>query len=178
MSPAIKHLLESCADSIEENDFRTIYQLLNYRYALSAKLPELAKELSDIFKAADINPLDYLDYVPATYAIGDLDLKEIILPSNIKTIDKYAFSSCENLKKINLDNITLIGFRAFYNCYSLTTVKFADDVNISREAFLGCRSLEEIYLPNKFSIGDYAFQECPLNTVYYDGTPQEWYDKH
>lgn len=177
MSPELKKFLEDCAENIKEDNFVEIYKRLYQRYD-SIRAGLLSQELFDVFKKAGINPLDNSNYVPENYAVGNLSIEKIDLPPNIDTIENYAFYNCEKLKEINLEHVTYISKLAFYACFNLKKLKFADDVTIGQEAFLDCIGLEEIYLPKTFTVGYHAFAECPIKTVYYDGTPQEWYDKH
>ena len=54
-----------------------------------------------------------------------MGVEEIILPSSINIIPKYAFEKCENLKKIIIPkSITSISDWAFLNCKNLNDVYY------------------------------------------------------
>lgn len=74
-------------------------------------------------------------------------LEEIILPDSIKTIEEYAFTSCDNLKTLVIPNGTKI---------------------IGEGAFYGCSYLEEIFLPDSLtSIGEDAIGYGRIITTVY-----------
>lgn len=78
----------------------------------------------------------------------------------ISIIPDYAFSSCYNLKEINIpDTVTSIGRGAFQNCKSLKKVKLpANITEIPNNLFLNCINLKEVSIPNSvLRIGDEAF---------------------
>ncbi len=53
------------------------------------------------------------------------NIKEIILPDSVQTIDQYAFYECSNLVYIYIPYaVTSIGGNAFYNCNSLSQVYY------------------------------------------------------
>ena len=60
----------------------------------------------------------------------------------------YTFSSCGNIKEINIRNASLIGEKCFYYCASLKKLEISSDVESIREGCLkGCKSLEELVVP-------------------------------
>ena len=66
--------------------------------------------------------------------------------------------------------------RVDYNM-NLLEVVVPDGVKslVSPYSFEGCNSLEKITLPNTIqSIGAYAFAETPFDTIYYNGTKEQW----
>lgn len=68
-------------------------------------------------------------------------LKEIVIPSSIKTIGAYQFANLRMLKNVQFSE----GLETIDNC-----------------AFTGCEKLINIDLPNSLiSIGDNVFDECP-----------------
>ena len=110
----------------------------------------------------------------------------IILPKTLVSIGKSAFSTCPNLKSINIGNsITTIGVDAFIGCYGLNTVKMGSSVTtigatafefcyalsnltigdhviyIGAKAFDNCTSLSKLVIPNSMTtIGSFAFTYC------------------
>ncbi len=132
-------------------------------------------------------------------AFSDEDyLNDITIPATVKTIDAYAFSSCDNLtsvtfqgealEKISYDafsycfslkeisipaSVKSIGDNAFYWCYNLTSITFMGDAleSIGNSAFYYCHSLKEISIPaSVWSIGYEAFYLCySLSSVTFQG---------
>ena len=69
--------------------------------------------------------------------------QEVIVPKGIIEIGSYAFSNCDNLIKIRLqEGIVKIDSLAFYKCSHLTNVELPVSLNeIDRQAFYGCDQL-------------------------------------
>ncbi len=63
------------------------------------------------------------------------DIKQVILPPSVKTIDQLAFHSCENLKKINLENVINVKRVAFYSCKHLKKVDLNCAMHLYKSAF-------------------------------------------
>ena len=64
-----------------------------------------------------------LDYVGDTWFEGCTNLSNIVLPSTIKNIGKFAFADCTSLREIELPaSVTTIGAAAFQGCTALNTV--------------------------------------------------------
>jgi hypothetical protein len=112
------------------------------------------------------------------------NLKGVVIPDTVKTIDELAFNGCSNLESVTLgNNVETIGERAFTNCDALETVNFPDSLkSIGEGAFSGtslnkieistsvtviekgtfaCNDgITEIVIPNNIkSIGRYAFED-------------------
>ncbi len=127
-------------------------------------------------------------------------LKKVTLPSTLKTIDEYTFSSCPALESIEIPNgVTEIKEGAFKSCESLVSIEIPKSVTniadwlfdscsflesvtipdsiekIGYAAFGGCFNLKEISIPSSVTyIGDCAFSYSGLTDVYYDGTKEQW----
>lgn len=101
------------------------------------------------------------------------NLKEIYLPTSLKSIGADAFYECINLEIIDLSScipLTQIGTGCFGLCSSLTNVQFTTSItSIGSNAFLSCTSLEVINLSNCTSLsnlGEGCFGFCTsLTTV-------------
>ncbi|KAL7718238.1 hypothetical protein QTN25_004535 [Entamoeba marina] len=90
-------------------------------------------------------------------------LRKIIIPTTIKTIPKYCFSSCHLLTHVSLPTtLTTIKKKAFASCDSLTTINIPRNVEeIEEYTFEKCYSLTSIIFPTSittFGIG--CFKEC------------------
>lgn len=81
------------------------------------------------------------------------------VPSKVNKVEKYAFSS--SAKLISLD---------FSACTNLT--------KLNNSAFAKCTSLVSVNIPSSVTtIATWAFQNCTaLQTIYYTGTTDQWYD--
>ncbi len=94
---------------------------------------------------------------------GCESLKEVCLPSTLKSIASSTFSGCESLETIELpNNLTNIEWEAFKDCTSLTAIVLPNSViDVSNNAFKGCIKLETIRLSEGLtSIAWGAFSEC------------------
>ena len=105
----------------------------------------------------------------------------LVLPSYITQIYKYAFYYCSSLTSVVIgDSVNSIGGYAFYNCSSLTSVEFVENsqlTSIGSAAFRDCSNLTSIVIPNDVtSIGDYAFYYCDLLIIYCEvaSKPSGW----
>ena len=92
-------------------------------------------------------------------AFSGSGLKKVVIPQNVKKIDRYVFKDCSALEEVILpEGITLI----------------------SEEAFAGCNSLSFIRIPASVeSVYQYAFAETGLKVVVLMGHPyfhKEGYD--
>ena len=111
-------------------------------------------------------------YFPSLTTIGKYafygcySLNSITL-SNLQTIDDMAFSmgigfyTANNLRSINLPNVTQIGIQAFYNCYYLSVVNLPNVITICSQAFVNC-PIQQLSLPNVQNLGNGVFEN---NTV-------------
>lgn len=103
--------------------------------------------LTDIFIEAGIDPLEYMDAVPAAYLYKtDLDLKEINVPDNIKYIDKQAFEDTK-LRKVTIPKTVIkIAQSAFYGNPFLTEIHVrGTQADVDKIENLGYRILVPMY---------------------------------
>jgi len=106
-------------------------------------------------------------------------LISIDIPDSVTSLGNYAFCCCENLESIRLsNNITSIPNYAFRECESLQSIEIPDSVTtIGYYAFYYCRSLRTIIIStNVTSIDAGAFISCGFETVFYEGTAQQYVD--
>ena len=86
---------------------------------------------------------------------------------NTTVIPQDAFSTCWNLKEMEIpNNVTIIGEDAFYET-ALTSIVIPDSVKrIERSCFNGCAKLESITLPQQMEfIGDTCFQNTAITEI-------------
>ena len=68
------------------------------------------------------------------------EIKDLIIPNNIASINRNAFALCGNLTSVTIpESVTNIGDRAFYGCSSLASITIPISVtSIENDAFSGC----------------------------------------
>lgn len=93
------------------------------------------------------------------------NLREINLPSSIMVIERLAFSECNSLETINLENVEVIYRNAFSYCKSLDNIELSA-LNIGASAFYKCEALKLVKLNNSIlTIGSMAFSETKIETI-------------
>ena len=105
------------------------------------------------------NPLSKAHHL---YLNGE-EVKDLIIPSRVRSIGHYAFSGCSGLTSVIIPySVTDIGFYAFSGCSGLTAVTIGNNVtSINPGAFFGCSGLTSVTIPNSVkSIDSNAFKEC------------------
>ena len=91
------------------------------------------------------------------------NLRKVILPQDITSIDHHAFSRCPKLSEMTIHgNVTTIGYEAFSNCSNLTNLTLTKGLEtIESSAFSECRSLRSLAFPTTLkNIGSSAFWYC------------------
>ena len=117
-------------------------------------------------KSKEMTEASLPEYVTeiANYAFKDcVDLIDVLIPSNVRTIGIGAFQGCINLKNISLnDKIDTIKDYSFKDCTSLISITIPSGViSIGSSVFSGCTKLRNIEFNNSITkIDDYAFQDC------------------
>ena len=151
-------------------DIKGIYDKLNLSKVKYIGL------FTQLLYSIDINPLDYLEYIP-DFFLDSASLVTIKIPNNIKSINNYAFYNCSELTTITIpDSVTSIGESAFYNCNKLQNIYITDIAawcNISElDNLMGCGfDKKNLYLNNELitsitipdgvmEIPSYAFRGC------------------
>ena len=85
-----------------------------------------------------VTGIDYL-------AFGGTKLKEIKLPSSVKTLENAVFHSCFDLEEVDLGEIVEIGQDCFKNCKHLTKIYIPKDIlHFHMDNLYGCTRLREI----------------------------------
>lgn len=83
--------------------------------------------------------------VPENFFSENIMLEEITLPTDTKTIGRYAFNKCKSLRKVDMGN----------------NVRFIED-----RAFAECEKLKDVVLPTGMtSIGSYSFYGSGIKEV-------------
>jgi len=94
-------------------------------------------------------------------AFDGCQLTSLTLPESLTLIDDFAFSGMP-FEEITLKGIVTIGSYAFSGCDNLKRVDFGSKLQtIKAHAFSGCVALEEVILPDTLqTIGEKAFRNC------------------
>lgn len=111
-------------------------------------------------------PESYKNYkvtVIGASVFNDSKITEVTIPSSIKQIEDYAFSSCHSLTKVNLsEGLEILNNSVFFNCSELREIKLPSTLKeIGPRAFSGA-ALNNVVLPDSgklTKIDEYAFYQ-------------------
>lgn len=147
-----------------EDNHRTSYAYNSgYQYALSFNFGIQNTWTTSITFGNEV------EHIPANlcnHFIGEL--RNLVIPDNVKTIGDSAFYGCTNIVSVKLGTgLTEIGKYAFGTCTNIASITFQDNLtSINPSAFSGCSSLKTIIFgKNVTNIGSYAFSGCPINSI-------------
>jgi len=86
-----------------------------------------------------------------------------VIPSTVTTIDRQAFSNCDQLAAVTLpENLRRIEDAAFWECYELSSITFPESVNyLGPMAFGYCYKLQHVEIPRHITVIEMgAFYAC------------------
>ena len=128
-------ILEANINLIDCNQFSELYSKLkpHFTYIITEKLLE-----------AEINPLNYINYIPAYY-LAYTNRINFKIPDNIRSISPCAFLG-SNLESIIIpEGVTFICPKAFEDCSELKSLSLPNSLRaIATNAFRNCHSLKDI----------------------------------
>ena len=111
------------------------------------------------------NPL----YVARHLYLNGAEVKDLVIPDGVKTINNLAFKNCQGLRTVTIPkSVTNINHKAFSECDNLNTVNIeGNGTDIASYAFAECGNLNTLNITGSIaSFGEYAFQYCNnLNKV-------------
>ena len=169
----LSKFIKAHVNDINNNNFAKVYEDTND--SLTPCL--LTSKLTELFLDAGLEPLEYMQAIPANY-LAYSKLTSITIPENITSIGRCAFSGCDSLTSITIPgSVTSIGSSAFENCSGLTSIVIPDSVtSIDHWAFQYCTGLTSATIGNGVkSISRYAFWDCAsLKDIYFNGTKDQW----
>lgn len=117
------------------------------------------------------NPLNYAQHL----YLGNIEIKDMVIPDNVTSIGDYAFYSCSGLTSVTIPNsVTSIGINAFSGCYGMTSVTIGNKVtSIDYDAFSGCNNITSVHINDlaawcKISFNYYYHHSgVPSNPLYF-----------
>ena len=139
-----------------------------FAYCSSLKTILLPKTVTSLNSAFTYSGLTEIE-IPEGVAVLDntfyecKNLRKVILPSSLTTIDAYSFYNCTSLTTIVLpQSVRFIGTSAFDGCTLLSQINLPQAITtIESSTFKNCSSLREITIPNKVTTIDrYIFEGC------------------
>ena len=122
-------------------------------------ITDVAAWCNIVFENEYSNPIILANHI----FLNKEELKELIIPDNITTINNYAFRNCYSIRSLSIGNgVNSIGISAFHGCDSITSVTIPNNVNaIGESAFYSCENLKSVTIPNSIvSISENAFAYC------------------
>lgn len=140
-----KEFIEENIELIEDEDFKTSYKLAFNEFMIPISSTCIS-EVTQLLMTAHINPLEYLDEIPDLYAIDNIQITTLDIPSHIKQIGQGAFCGCINLFSINIpEGIKELPYRVFARCEKLESITIPNSVtSILYDAFGDCKNLKNI----------------------------------
>lgn len=139
----------------------------------SVFISDVASWCSIAFNNNTANPLYYANKL----YLNDIELKQLIIPSDVSAIEQYAFLNCSSIESVTIPNsITTIGLDAFLGCTGLNSIyinnlsawsviafnsQSSNPLYYARQLFLNDVKLTELIIPDDISsIGKNAFINC------------------
>lgn len=198
MTREVANFLKANQQLIEAGDFRKLYENALSEFNRS-KRSAFISEITDLFEAAGIDPLYYMNDIPSRYHFGST-LPKTYSIGNIDTIGSYAFAYMIGLDTLDISSVRYIGDHAFYMSAIKTieipgsvkeiqpsTFEHSDLINavinegtttILNYVFNHCYNLTDIWLPKSLTdVSESAFQSCTdLKNIYYNSTSYDFYN--
>ena len=158
--------------------------------SLNGQVTITPKKISDLFFRTATNTLEQKYQQGASYVIeadlgnsieeiGDYcfyqfkNLKNIVLPPNLKRIGNSAFEFCTSLTSVVFpEGLESVGDNAFYKCNSIEEFVFPNSLTTYGVlSFAGCANLKRIYLPETVTSINNSFNSCKsLTDVFISAT--------
>lgn len=155
---------------INGDDVYEIRRMANLEY-LNLKDAKIVEGGKSYYSSENFTKENTIGY----YMFYDFDnLKQVILPKELKSIEHGGFILCSSLESVTLnEGLEEIGAFGFASCHALTSIILPNSlIKIESNAFSHITDLSEIIIPqNVVKIGRDAFQGCNLKRVHIKGLP-------
>ena len=97
---------------------------------------------------------------------GKSTAKSFAVPSSVEKIADYAFQGADELKSVDLGDVSELGKNAFYGAAFLKNVTFSKNLTSIPEGAFGSTNISALSLPNSIKeIGDSAFSSTAVKTL-------------
>ena len=143
--------------SLKKIDSQAFYGCSSLRKVI---IKDLAAWCRISFSNEEANPLYSAKHL---YMDEGTEITELVIPKEIPSISRFAFSHCSGLTSVTLsDGVSIIGDYAFEQCTGLTSLTIGNSVtSIGEEAFAGCTGLTSLVIGEFVTnIGNSAFASC------------------
>lgn len=198
MTREVADFLKANKQLIEVGDFRKLYENALSEFNGSRRYAFIS-EITDLFEAAGIDPLYYMNDIPRGYHFESV-LPKTYSIGNMDTIDAWAFAYTSGIDTLDISSVRYIGEHAFYMSsiktieipgsvkeIQLSTFEYSKLVNavinegttaIVNYVFSHCRDLTDLWLPKSLTyIAASAFWGCKdLKNIYYNSTSYDFYN--
>ena len=198
MTREVADFLKANKQLIEEGDFRKLYENALSGFNGSRKYAFIS-EITDLFEAAGIDPLYYMNDIPRGYHFESV-LPKTYSIGNMDTIDAWAFAYTSGIDTLDISSVRYIGEHAFYMSdikaieipgsvkeiqpYTFASSELVNVVinegttTILNEAFSHCYDLTDVWLPKSLTdVATSAFWGCTrLENIYYNSTSNDFYN--
>ncbi len=131
----------------------------------------------DDYENDDENSIGVKNHTITDICRGNTNLKKIVIPDTIKTIERYAFKGCTALEEVEFPDGIEIEKEAFNGCKSLKSIRFKGSVSLSGGTFKDCENISgELVFPGRISFpgwsdsSGFAFENCNnITSVVFSG---------
>ena len=167
----------SMEKEIDSENWDKVYKYLLHmingeQLALTDKF-EIHSDLTRFLLESGINPLDGRDHISGYTFYGEYDLGELpVIPSSIKKINSRAYTKVVTHEPMEITipgTVETVDTYAFSECNDLTKVIIEDGVKeIDSFAIFDCKNINYIELPNSLTRLDYivsALDRSDLNNI-------------
>lgn len=198
MTKEVADFLKANQQLIAAGDFRKLYENAIIGFIRPGRY-RFISEITELFEAADIDPLYYMNDIPTRYHF-ESKLPKTYSIGNMDTIGSWAFAYTSGIDTLDISSVRYIGDHAFYMSSIKTieipgsvkeiqpsTFEHSDLVNavinegtttILNDVFIRCYDLTDLWVPKSLTdIAASAFMSCTdLKNIYYNSTSYDFYN--
>lgn len=143
ISELLQQFVEENIELIDDREFDTLYD----RTVMFHDKPVNRAQLTELLEYTGIDPLEYLEVVPASYLRASrTSHPQVHIPSSVTAIEGSAFIKTDIQKLVIDEGCTQILAHAFSMCSELVSVSLPRSLTyIGRAAFNCCEELKKIH---------------------------------